>query len=54
MSESTSTLHNNPIAQSQYNVPIYSLMSQLGKVIKAITDENTALKKENAELKAKQ
>ncbi len=36
------------------NLRINDMMTQLNTVLKMITDENVALKKENAELKAKQ
>ncbi len=36
------------------NLRINDMMTQLNTVIKTIMDENAALKKENAELKAKQ
>ncbi len=36
------------------NLRINDMMTQLNAVIKALLDESSALKKENAELKAKQ
>ncbi|MCL5876653.1 MAG: hypothetical protein M1540_02440 [Candidatus Bathyarchaeota archaeon] len=36
------------------NLRINDMMTQLNAVMKAMMEENTALKKENAELKAKQ
>jgi|WetSurMetagenome_2_1015567.scaffolds.fasta_scaffold207113_2 hypothetical protein len=36
------------------NLRISDMISQLNAVLKELLDENTALKKENAELKAKQ
>jgi regulator of replication initiation timing len=46
----------SPIMQQigMLNLRINDMMTQLNAVVKAMMEENSALKKENAELKAKQ
>lgn len=47
---------NSPVMQQigMLNLRINDMMSQLNAVMKALMDENQALKKENAELNEKQ
>ncbi len=53
MSQDQATV--NPLMQQigMLNLRINDMMTQLNAVMKSLMDENTALKKENAELKAK-
>ncbi len=53
MSQDQATV--SPLMQQigMLNLRINDMMTQLNAVMKSLMDENTALKKENAELKAK-
>jgi hypothetical protein len=50
------TIETSPVIQQigLLNLRINDMMSQLNAVMKALMDENGALKKDNADLKAKQ
>jgi regulator of replication initiation timing len=53
---STENAQVSPIIQQigMLNLRINDMMTQLNNVMKTMIDENTALKKENSDLKAKQ
>lgn len=56
MIEENTSLKTSPAMQQigMLNIRINDMMAQLNAVMKTLMDENSVLKKENADLKAKQ